>query len=149
MGNPWLIVWIAVALLTLIAEAFTMALTSIWFTIGAIAAMIANLLGAAEWLQIVIFAAVSILVLLFARPFCKKVLKIGATKTNVDAIPGKIGIVSEEIHPVDGTGLVKLDGQIWSAKPKDGYSVIPAGTSVRVTAVEGVKVIVEPIEAQL
>ena len=70
---------------------------------------------------------------------------MGSNKTNVDAIPGKIGLVTETIRPIEGEGQVKLEGQIWSAKPEDETTVIEAGTTVTVLSVEGVKLIVRPI----
>ena len=63
-------------------------------------------------------------------------------KTNVDSLPGEKAIVIKAIDNLKGTGQVVLNGMEWSAKAKEN-TVIEEGKVVRVTAVEGVKVIVE------
>lgn len=141
----WIYLWLGIMILTAILEIATMGLTCIWFTAGAAVAWVAALLKAPVWLQIVLFVVVSAVLLYFTRPIVVKFLKVGANKTNVEAIPGKTGIVTEALHPMEGVGQVKLEGQIWSAKPEDGTSVLEAGTSVTVVAVEGVKLVVKPL----
>ena len=137
-------IWVGLIVFTLILEACTMGLTSIWFTGGAVAALIASLFNAPIWLQVGLFVIVSVLLLIFTRPLFVKSLKNGIQKTNVNSVPGEVGLVTEDIDPIEGKGLVKLKGQLWSAKPFDGRSVIKAGISVEVVAVEGVKLVVKP-----
>lgn len=141
----WIYLWLGIMILTAILEIATMGLTCIWFTAGAAVAWVAALLKAPVWLQVVLFVVVSAVLLYFTRPIVVKFLKVGANKTNVEAIPGKTGIVTEALRPMEGIGQVKLEGQIWSAKPEDGTSVLEAGTSVTVVAVEGVKLVVKPL----
>ena len=66
------IVWLAAAVILGIAEAATTLLTCIWFALGAVAAMIVALFGGALWLQILVFAAVSLVTLLALRPLAKE-----------------------------------------------------------------------------
>lgn len=134
--------WLALTIVCVVVEALTLGLTSIWFAFGGLAALVAGILGAAFWLQIVCFIVVTIVMLVITRPLAVKFLKPGLKKTNVDAIPGKMGEVIEEILPIEGKGQVKLEGQIWSAKTEDGKTSIPVGTVVTVIRVEGVKVVV-------
>jgi len=54
--------------------------------------------------------------------------------------------VIEPIDNLEGLGTVKLNGNIWSARTVDG-SPAPGGTVVEVRAVEGVKLMVAPVES--
>lgn len=141
----WVYFWLGIMVLTGILEVITLGLTCIWFTAGAAVAWIASLFGAPVWIQILLFFVISIVLLLFTRPIVVKYMKVGSNKTNVEAIPGKLAVVIETIQPVEGAGQVKLEGQVWSAKPEDGISVIEAGTPVSVVAVEGVKLVVKTL----
>ena len=68
------VLWLIVVAVMLVIEIFTMGLTTIWFSIGAVAAAVASGFSAPVWLQIVLFAAVSVLVMLLVRPFAMKVM---------------------------------------------------------------------------
>ena len=136
------ILWLVLLILFLVAEGATAAVTTIWFAIGAVAAMIAALLGAEIWLQVVLFAFVSVICLLALRPVLKKYLDPKKTKTNIDALIGKQALVQEDIDNLSGTGRVKLDGMQWSARSADGEK-IEKDTIVVVEKIEGVKVFVK------
>ncbi|HBN83380.1 MAG TPA: NfeD family protein [Clostridiales bacterium] len=136
-------VWVGLIILFLIIEASTMGLTTIWFTIGAIFALIAAGFGWAIEVQITIFIIISLILLIFTRPIALKYLKVGHTKTNVNAIIGKTGIVIIPI-PEKDRGQVKVGGQIWTAIGLDGESM-DLHEEVEVVAVEGVKLIVKRI----
>ena len=84
------------------------------------------------------------LLLFFTRPLVKKYVTPKIQPTNVDAIIGREGIVCEAIRPLEGTGQVKVGGQIWSARTDEQTDCIPEGTIVTVLRVEGVKLFVQP-----
>jgi len=130
-----------VAVIFAIIETLTFGLTTIWFAMGALVAMIAAIIGIGIMGQIFIFLIVSAVLIYFTRPVAKKYLKIGATKTNVNSIVGLIGIVTKRIEPFN-TGQVKVAGQIWTAKSISNEP-IEEGKQVKVIKVEGVKLIVE------
>ena len=131
------IIWLAVALVMLIAEAATVQMVSIWFCLGAVAAAIAAILGGNVPVQVVVFVVVSGLTLAFTRKFVKKVLRVKKTPTNADSVIGAIGQVT-------GTGRIKGEGMDWSARTTDG-SKLPEGVKVKVKAIAGVKLMVSPI----
>ena len=137
-------VWLALLVVFLIVEAATVGLVSLWFAAGALAAMIAALLGGELWLQLVLFCVVSGALLIALRPFARKLLRPGIVPTNVDAVIGTEGVVVTAIDNLSATGEVKLGAVLWSARSTDGTS-IPEGTKVRVEKVEGVKVLVSPV----
>ncbi len=125
-----------------VIEAITFGLTTIWFAIGAVAAIGASSIGLGFYWQTAVFFAVSIILLYFTRPIAKKYLRVGAQKTNVSEVIGQKGIVKKKILPHE-TGQVKIKGQIWTAVSEDG-SIIEEKSEVVVARVEGVKVIVRP-----
>ena len=137
------ILWIVLAIAFLIIEFGTVTLVSIWFVGGALAALAAALLGAAFWLQVLIFALVSLAMLLLLRPFVRKFIDPYKVKTNVDALQGARAVVTEAIDNLGETGTIKHEGKIWTARSATGAN-IPAGTVVVIERVEGVKAIVRP-----
>lgn len=136
--------WLAALILFAIGEGITVGLTSIWFAIGALGALIVSGLGGTLWLQIVVFLALSGLALLLVRPLAQKFLKPGYSATNADRVIGKSAVVTEEINNLKGSGLVSISGQVWTARSEQNV-VIPAGEEVKILRIEGVKVFVERI----
>ena len=141
-----IVIWAVLAVVFLVLEAGTVALVSIWFALGALAALVAALLGAAMWLQVTIFLAVS--VLLLALLWKKVRAKAIGIKTNVDSVIGTEGYVTEPIDNVSYTGRVKLGGITWAARSTSG-APIDAGALVKVDRVEGVKVFVSPAQVTI
>lgn len=137
-------IWIIIAVIFAIIEAFTLGLTTIWFTVGGVVASVVALLGGPLLLQIVVFLVVSIVLLYFTRPFAEKNLKIGHEKSILENMMGQSGLVTMDILPFN-TGQVKLNGQIWTAVANNKEEVIVKGLEVKVVRIEGVKLVVEPI----
>ena len=134
----WLICFIGL----LAVEFMTQALTTIWFCAGAIVAMIVSFIGAPFWLQLILFVAVSLVVLLFYRPLAIKYVNSKRIRTNVDELVGKDARVCERIDNNAGKGRVILNGVDWAARSLDGY-VIEEQEMVTVREIQGVKAIVE------
>ena len=133
----WLAAFVALAAL----EAATVNLVSIWFAVGALAALIAAALGAPLWLQVTVFILASALSLALTRPLARRLLARRRVPTNADRVLGQTCEVTEAIDNTAGTGAVYADGKTWTARSRSG-APIPAGTLVRIQAVEGVKLIV-------
>ena len=143
MFSSTVVLWSVLAVGFLVLEGCTVAMVSLWFAIGAAAALVLSLLGAALWLQLLAFLAVSGVLLALQRPMMRMYVK--STKTNVDSVPGTEGLVTEDIDNVAYQGQVKLGAMTWTARSTSGAS-IRAGTRVRVDRVEGVKVFVSPVK---
>ena len=137
-----LYVWIAVLVAAVAVEAFTNDFVAIWFFPAAVVSMILSLFETSPWLQLVLFLIIGLVLVVATRPLCRKFLSTKQTKTNVDALVGKVCIVTEEIRNIDEVGEVKLGGLCWSARAADGR-VIPVGEQVTVTEIQGVKLIVK------
>ena len=136
------IVWLILLLAFLVVEALTMGLTTIWFAGGALVAFLISLIHAPIWLQVVLFLAVSLLLLFYTRPIAKRYFNQRITKTNVDSVIGKNAIVIEEIDNLQGKGRATLAGQVWTARSVEENGRIPVGAVVEVQAVSGVKLMV-------
>ena len=133
--------WLGAFVVFGVLEAATVNLTSIWFAVGALAALLAAALGAQLWLQVTVFILASALSLVLTRPLARRLLEKHRTPTNVDRILGQTCEVTEAIDNTAGTGAVYVDGKTWTARSQDG-AALPAGALVQIRAVEGVKLIV-------
>ena len=136
------ICWLAVFVLLIVIELATMGLTTIWFAGGAVAGFVASMLGANVVIQAVVFFVVSIVLLIFTRPFAVRYINSNKTKTNIDGLIGQEALVLEEINNIRETGCARLEGKEWTARSVDD-TVIPADTVVIVERIEGVKLIVK------
>ena len=142
-----MIFWLVLLILCIVVEAATMALTTVWFAGGALVAVFAAVLHAPVAVQVVLFFAVSLLLLFFTRPIAVKYFNRDRVKTNVESLVGKQAIVTADIDNIQSTGSAVLNGQEWTARSIEDSVRISAGTVVKVTAVSGVKLIVEPDES--
>lgn len=138
------LMWTVVLLISVIIEAITIDLVSIWFGVGAVAALICEALGLSQVLQVVIFAIVSVICIIISRPLAKKYLRGNTIKTNLDRVIGKHCLVTETIT-ADTKGEVKVMGTLWSAVSLDNIK-IEAGQYAEVVSIEGAHVIVRKIE---
>ena len=144
---PLPVIWGALLILFLIVEGATAGLTSIWFALGSLVALIAALLKAPLWLQIVLFLVVSIAVLIVTRPLARKYINGRSQATNADRVIGMTGRVRETVDNIAGTGAVFVGGKLWTARTADS-EIIPEGALVRADAIEGVKLIVSGIGSE-
>ncbi len=135
-------IWLVVALAAIVVEICTATLVSVWFAVGAFAAMVASALDAPLAVQIAVFLALSILVLALARPLAKRFLSPKVVPTNADRVLGMTAQVTETIENSYGQGAVYVDGKTWSARSADDTRILQ-GAAVVVTAMEGVKLIVK------
>ena len=139
------VTWLVLLAVFLFAEAATVALISLWFAAGALAAMIVSLAGGSVPVQVFVFAAVSLAAVAALRPLVRKYITPNLTRTNADSVIGTTGYVTADIDNVAAQGQVKLGGMFWTARSTSGEPVA-AGTLVRVDRIEGVKVYVSPVE---
>ena len=142
MEYAMLIFWIVLLVVLIAVEAVTAQLVTIWFAAGAAAALIAERCGLEQWLQWIIFIAVSVIALIATRPLVKKATKSTIEPTNADRCIGQTAVVTEDISNIDGKGQVQVGGTVWTARSSDG-SVFRKDEKVTVERIEGVKLIVK------
>ncbi|WP_228415254.1 NfeD family protein [Terrisporobacter hibernicus] len=142
MNTVWLIVAVAFG----IAELMTTSLTLVWFSIGALVLMVLSTFIESVIIQIALFAAISITLLVtFTKYFVDKD-KTFKYNTNLQGIEQKTGVVKVEILPY-ATGIVTLTGEDWTAI-SDSNEKIEVEQLVKVIRIEGVKLVVKPIDNQ-
>lgn len=142
------VVWLVAMIILLIIEGVVPGLVSIWFALGALAALVSALFGAPIWLQVVWFFLVSIISLALTRPLAKKYVNSRVQPTNADAVIGKDCIVVEDIDNILGVGAVVVGGKTWSARSVDENVKPKKGEMVKALRIDGVKLIVEPVSGQ-
>ena len=137
------VVWLIAMAVFLIVEGIVPGLVSIWFAVGALAALIAAMVGAPLWLQLVWFVLVSIAALALTRPLARKYVNGRVTPTNADRILGKECVVRETVDNLRGTGAVAVDGKVWTARMLNENEIAREGETVIARRIDGVKLIVE------
>lgn len=135
--------WLIAFVVFLGIEAATFALTTIWFAGGSLVGLALCILGAGQRIQLLAFVVVSFALLFLTRPLALQYVNRHTKKTNVDGLKGRQARITEDVDNEAGTGTALLEGQPWTARTADGGIKIPAGTLVRVSGVQGVKLIVE------
>ena len=137
--------WLVLGLALAIIEALTIQVVAIWFSLGSLAAIIPAMLGAPIWVQVLVFVAVATLTLLFTRKFAMRFLVVKHQHTNADRVIGETGVVVADIENDTAEGRVAVMGLNWSARSTDNKH-IAVGQKVKVISIDGVKLMVEPLE---
>jgi membrane protein implicated in regulation of membrane protease activity len=136
-------IWTIIIVMSIIVEALTINLVSIWFAFGALVALISDQMSVPTHIQIILFTVISVIIIAITRPIAKKYLKGRITKTNLDRAIGKHCLVTETITP-DKKGEAKVMGNLWLATSLDN-EVIQAGEYGEVVSIEGAHVVLRKI----
>jgi membrane protein implicated in regulation of membrane protease activity len=139
------IFWLVAMVIFMAAEAMTVTLVSVWFAVGSLGAIAVALLGGGLVLQVTVFLALAVALLLSLRGIVRKHFNPRITRTNIDSILGATGIVITPVNNIAALGQVQINGMEWSARSSDN-SHIAVGTLVKVDKIEGVKVFVSLAE---
>lgn len=142
------LLWLVVLVLAIVFEVRTPSdVVSVWFMPAAAVALLLSFFKSGDSLkdfaiQVAAFALVSLVsLLIFKIAFNKKLKKTKKGKTNLTALIGERGIVTEDISNIHVKGLVKLRWGTWSAMSLDEDDYIEAGTIVYVTEISGVRLV--------
>lgn len=137
-----LLVWSIIGIIALTVDLITSAFIFIWFTVGAIAAVIANLLGCSTAVQILLFIVVSALFTAVGYPFAKKTIKktVAKTPTTEEGYIGRQFTIENDIVE---KSTMKIDGIYWTVR-NDGEAV-KKGDKVQITGIEGNKLLIRKI----
>ena len=135
--------WLIAAGVFFIIEMATIGFLVFWLGIGALLAMVTSFITDSILIQALVFIITSTLLLIFTRPLVDKLIKVPKeVKTNAYSIIGKKGIVISKINNIEGTGQIKIDGDVWSAKSATDED-IPENTEVEIVEIDGVKAVVK------
>lgn len=142
---PWQI-WLIVSGICFIIEIATVGFLVFWFAVAALITCILSLFIHSVIAQTTIFIILSIVLIALSRPFAEKIGRKDKVVTNSNSVIGKEGIVVKQINSKLGeVGQVKVGGDTWSAVVNDYKDEIPVGSTIRVLKIDGVKLIIEPI----
>ena len=135
-------IWLGVVILLTLVECMTVGLTTIWFVISGIVALLVSLTVDNFILEFGIFVILGIFLLITTRPLLLKFVKPKNEKTNFDRIIGMEGVVTEKIAK-NIVGEVKVDGKKWSAV---STKKIEKDSIVKIISIDGAKLKVEKVE---
>jgi membrane protein implicated in regulation of membrane protease activity len=144
MGDiPAWAVWVVIAVAMLAVEATTMAFFTIYFGVAAAIVAALAVIGIGAPLQIIAFGVLSVGGLALTRPQLKRIagMSSATVPSGVDAMRGKIGLVTKQIGELD-SGLVKVGGEVWTARSYFEHEPIAVGTRVEVVEIKGVTAMV-------
>ena len=140
------IFWLIAAGIFFIAEIATVGFLIFWLGIGAVLAMIVSFFTTNLVIQTITFVLSSIILIIFTKPILSKYINTKSpVLTNSYSLLNKRGIVVSDINGIDSIGQVKVNGDVWSAKCEDDI-IIPKGTKVEILKIDGVKLIIKPLE---
>lgn len=138
--------WAGLALIMMIAEIFVPGFFLLCLGIGCVGAAIADFLGAEAAGQLVAFSSVSLLAFFTIRPvMMKRFMNDTGVRTNVDALLGQRGKVSQDFDPGLRLGRVAVGGDDWRAECVNDHP-LKVGDLVKVVRVESNTVIVKAVE---
>lgn len=143
MENYMVWIWLGIIVLSIIIEALTAELTSVWFTLGGIVSLILSVIPKIPWwAEAIVFVVLSVTFMLTLRkPLTKLLLKGVNTKTNIDAFEGiTLSVVGGAEN--NGYATVKHNGVVWNVVEENGKT-LSAGEQVEVLRAEGNKLIVK------
>lgn len=135
-------IWLILAGVFIIAEIATVGFLIFWLSLGSLCAMLTSFFTNNIIIQTAVFVVTSSLFIFCTRKFTNKITKNNkGLATNAFSIIGKKAIVIKEINSTLGAGQIKVDGQIWSAKPEIEETILP-NTEVLILKIDGVKAVV-------
>lgn len=137
-------VWSSLFIVTLVVEIVTVELVSVWFALGSLIAFILALCGVNITVQVIVFLAVSIILLASLRWVCVKFLKNSKEKTNLESVIGQTFSLVKAIADED-PGEIKVNGVVWRVVERDNKSA-NVGEKVKIVEVQGNKFLVEKEE---
>ena len=132
----------------LLIEILTLGLTTIWFAAGALAAFLMAVLSLPLSVQIIVFFAVSIILLIFTRPIMTKHLNAKTTKTNAESLVGEKARVIIPVSNLKSESQVMVNGMEWTARSTKDEVTFQKDEMVRIAGISGVKLIVETLSKE-
>ena len=143
------LIWLGLFIVLIVIELITVGLTTIWFAIGSLAAMAVNTLGGNLIVQIIVFFAVSVVLMIFTRPWAARHLNRNRLKTNYESNIGEIIRITERVDNLKQTGKSIVDGQEWTVRSQNNNEILEAGDLAKIISISGVKLIVEKYKEDL
>jgi membrane protein implicated in regulation of membrane protease activity len=142
--DAWMI-WILIAVIFAAGEVASLSFFLAPFAVGALLGAVADLAGFATIPAVLIFLVSSGLLLGFVRPIARRHMYTAPKiRTGTAALVGKTAVVTQQVD--DRTGVVKLDGEMWTARSYAEGDVIEVGRKVHVVEIKGATALVSDTE---
>ena len=135
-------VWLGVIVASVVVEALTVELVSIWFLPSALAALILSFFNVEMWIQILVFIVGFVIMFLIFKLWLFRYIKPKKVPTNADSLIGETATVTEDIDNLSEKGTVKIRGLVWTARSSSDEISIEKGKHVKVDEIRGNKLIV-------
>lgn len=149
MMDPYIVLWLVLMIIFIVVELITVGLTCIWFAAGSLLALLLAVAGAGFPVQIIVFFAVSFLLLFFTRPWAQKYINGRTQRTNSESLIGETIRISERVSNIDQTGAAVVNGQEWTVRTAADHVVLEKGSLAKIVQIQGVKLIVEQCNCEL
>jgi membrane protein implicated in regulation of membrane protease activity len=138
--DDW-VLWVIAAVIFGVGEMATTGFFLLPFAVGALIAALVAAIGVGTAVSWAIFLVVSIVALSALRPIARAHRRQpAALRTGTAALVGRTATVVERIALDEG--CIRLEGEIWRARPYDDDEVIEAGAHVQVIEIRGVTALV-------
>ena len=138
-------VWILLAVILAVGEVMSLSFFLAPFAAGALLGAVAELAGVGTAVAPIVFLVSSGLFLGFVRPIARRHMHTPAQiRTGTAALVGRTAVVTERVG--DGAGAVKLEGEVWSARPYVEGEVIDVGHRVHVVQINGATALVSDVD---
>ncbi len=147
MDHTWLIIWLVIFVILVVIEMITTGVTAVWFGLGALAGAVACALKAPVFVQIIVFAVISFLLIAFVRPGVKRKFDKSRRQNSLRKLIGSRALVVGEIDNLRGCGEIRVGDAEWAARSCERGVAIPEGAIVRVADVQGDMMIVHMDES--
>ncbi|MGN0299044.1 MAG: NfeD family protein [Lachnospiraceae bacterium] len=138
--------WLFLFIFLIVVEIVTMQLVCIWFAFGSFAAILAAIFHVEVEFQLIVFLAISFILLLTVRPLAQSLMNGHYIKTNAASLVGMKARVTKKIHNAEGYGMAVVKGQEWTAIALNDEDVFEVGEFVVIDKISGVKLIVKKNE---
>ena len=135
--------WLVLMVICIMFEVATVGLVSIWFAGGALVACFLAMANIHVVIQVIVFLAVSLVLLVVTKPLAKKWINKDRVRTNYEGIIGKVVRVTERVDNINETGTALVNGQEWTARSKSDSIILEQGEVAQVVNISGVKLILK------
>jgi len=150
LENLDIVFWAVLAALAFAGELLTVSFFLLFFSLGALVALLAAFAGLGIGLQVAGFIVASLLSMVVLRPALMHRISFRGSERyeSRDSITGKRGVVTSSIEP-GGSGTVRIgSGEFWTARAVYPEQRIESGTRVRVLDNDGITALVEAVEIE-
>ena len=142
------IFWLISFGILLLIEICTLGLTTIWFAAGALMAVLMAVLNLPLLVQVIVFLAVSFVMLIFTRPIMTKYLNEKTTKTNAESLVGGKARVLIPVNNLKSEGQVMVGGMEWTARSTKDEVTFQKDEMARIAGINGVKLMIEKLDKE-